>query len=411
MSAEAAGVSAPAAGSIFSLGWLMSQLFGPLQHRRATSPSDHLPTISELDEDDQMALALVELDDLLKPYARDLSSEGIKKAWKSPAHRGFQPAVLALHLQILERLVLDYEQLKAYQLGRALSDTCWLPDKATGAEFFLEQFNRYRLATLQRWLAEAGGAIPALSRATVSRSLQNWQDWADTNAVRLKKGNEWTTAHWSVVDALHTQGSAWHALLAGEADASDQTSADAWVQAGESLVRTARLLTAAILRRFWPVVVIVVAATGGLLYLAIANSHGTAKLWTSLVTVATTLGVSGAGLRSAGAKVADGIKDDVWSAARLDAQAWAVTWLPAMPQKLRQRRRLASLGVATAQSGTALEKSPAQQEADREAADKREAERKEAPRIAAARRRAAQQRAAELGAAPLAGAPLEEQPS
>jgi hypothetical protein len=374
----------------------MSQLFGPLQHRRGTSPSDHLPTISELDEDEQMALALVELDDLLKPYAQDLSSEGIKKAWRSPEHKGFQPAVLALHLQILERLVLDYQQLNAYQLGRALSDTCWLPDEAAGAEYFLQQFNRYRLATLQRWLAEAGGAIPVLSRATVSRSLQNWQDWADTNAVRLKKGKEWSTAHWSVVAALRTQGAAWHALLAGEADASEQTSADAWVQAGKSLVRTARLLTAAILRRFWPVVVIVVAATGGLLYLAITNSHGTAKLWTSLVTVATALGVSGAGLRSAAARVAGGIKDDIWSAARLDAQAWAATWLPNMPQKLRQKRRLANLGVATAQSGTALEKSPAQQEA---------------ARAAAAQQEAAQQEAAKLGAAPLGAATLEEQPS
>src|SRR5580693_6308704 len=282
---------APPTGSVFSLGWMMAQLFGPLQRRGAGDASAHLPTVSELDGDRQMDLALLQLADLLKPYP-DLTSAAIENAWKSPRHNGFSDAVTALHLKLLEELTHERQQLNAYQLGRALSDTCWLPDKQAGADFFLREFNRYRLATLQTWLAQASTVLSPVSAATVSRSLQNWQDWADTNAAAIKTGWD-ATVHWTVVSALRTQGAAWHALLAGETDTSVQANVDAWIHAGESILRTLRSLSLGILRRFWPVVIVLAAATGGLLYLALADSSGTAKVWTTLATVAAALGVSG----------------------------------------------------------------------------------------------------------------------
>ena len=323
------GGQAPASGSMFSLGWLMAQLFGPLQHRQVGNTSTHLPTVSELDVDNYMNLTFLELGQLLKPY-ENLSDTDIKNAWNSPGHEGFTAAVLALHLKLLEQLVNDPPQLNAYQLGRALSDTCWLPDEKAGGEFVLQEFNRYRLATLQAWLASATGALPEQSAATVSRSLQNWQDWLDVNASQIKDG--WATAYRSVVAALRTQASAWHALLSGTTNASGQLSADAWVHAGQSLLRTTRLLMLTILRRFWLIVVIVAAATGGLLYLAITYSSGTAKVWTSLVTVAAALGISGASVRAAATKASGTIEDDIRNAATLDARAWAATWLPTLPQ-------------------------------------------------------------------------------
>ena len=145
------------------------------------------------------------------------------------------------------------------------------------------------------------------------------------------------------------QASAWHALLAGETDLSGQTSIDAWVHAGQSILRTARLLMLTIIRRFWPVVLIIAAATGGLLYLATANTTGTAKVWTSLVTVAAALGVSGASLRAAALKAVGGIELDIRDAATLDARAWSISWLPTLPQSRVQRYRLASRGVAAPQ--------------------------------------------------------------
>jgi hypothetical protein len=164
-----------------------------------------------------------------------------------------------------------------------------------------------------------------------------------------------------VVPALRTQASSWHALLAGETDLSGQTNVDAWVQAGQSMLRTTRLLMVTIIRRFWPVVLVIAVATGGLLYLATANSSGTAKVWTSLVTVAAALGVSGVSLRAAALKAVGGIEQDIRDAAALDARAWGVTWLPTLPQSRLQQYRLASRGVAAPQvkKGLALPEAPA----------------------------------------------------
>jgi hypothetical protein len=352
MSVEAAGGQGPPRGSVFSLGWLMAQLFGPLQHRRSRDTSEHLPTVSELDEEQQMQLAFAQLADFLRPYP-SLSGAGVKTAWDSPGHEGFTAAVKALHLQILQQLINDHPQLTAYQLGRALSDTCWLPSNELGAAFFLREFSRHRLATLQMWLAEASGVLPPLSAATVSRSLQNWQDWADASAPEIRA--RWETAHWSVVAALRTQAAAWHGLLVGAADTTGQTSVDAWVHAGQSVLRTIRLLMLAIFRRFWPVVAVIAAATGGLLYLAIASSSGTAKVWTSIATVAAALGVSGGSLRAAARKAAGGIEDNIRYAASLDARAWSATWLPTLQEGPMQRYRLASRGVAAPQARRGLE--------------------------------------------------------
>jgi hypothetical protein len=343
---------------MFSLGWLMAQLFGPLQHHRGSETAAHLPTVAELDADHHMELAFLELKSLLVLYP-GLSAADIETAWKSPGHQGFTDAVSALHLELLKQLAGEPQQLDAYQLGRALSDTCWLPSKDAGPDFFLQEFGRHRLATLQTWLTRASGTLPALSAATVSRSLQNWQDWADINASEVRTG--WATAYRSVVAALRTQAQAWHALLAGHADITGPISLDAWVHAGQSILRTTRMLMLTALRRFWPVLVILAAATGGLLYLAIANSSGTAKVWTSLVTVAAALGVTGGGLRAAARRAVSGIEQDISRTASLDARAWSVTWLPTLQQSALQHYRLANRGVAAPQTKSGLEPSPQQQ--------------------------------------------------
>ncbi len=354
MVAGAAGSQPPPVGSMFSLGWLMAQLFGPLQHHRGSETSAHLPTVAELDENDEMDVAFRELKDLLGPHP-GLSSADIETAWKSPDHQGFTAAVAALHKELLGQLVCDPQQLNAYQLGRALSDTCWLPNEKAGPDFLLREFSRHRLATLQTWLAQAAGALPAVSAGTVSRSLQNWQDWADINAPSIKAG--WETAHLSVVAALRTQAGTWHALLGGPADISEPTSPDAWAHAGQSVLRTIRIFMLAVLRGFWPIVVILAAVTAGLLYLALANTSGTAKVWTSLVTVAAALGITGGSLRAAARKAASGIEQDIWHTANLDARAWSATWLPTLPQRpsLLQHYRLASRGVAVPQARDNLE--------------------------------------------------------
>jgi len=367
----------PAPGAVFSLGWLMAQLFGPLRPQSSPAPSAaaagtapagaatpaaaagtapagaasppaapaHLPAVAELSADEQTDLAVRELGILLQDCAPDLTSadgQDVQDAWQKRQYAAFDAAVQDLHHKILRQLTGDEQKIAAYQVGSALNDLCWLPGQA-GSDVFLGEFSRPQLATLQAWLSKASGTLPPLSAATVSRSLQNWQDWTDINAVRLAGG--WPGDGSVVAAALQTQGQAWHALLAGQTDISGQTSIDAWVEAGESILRSTRMLALLILRRFWLVVVIILAATGGLLYVVSANTKGTQAVWASLVTVGGAFGLSGASLRAATKRAVSGLEEDLTRAAEMDARAWSVTWLPTLPQGFRQRQELRRRGV------------------------------------------------------------------
>jgi hypothetical protein len=347
-------------GSMFSLGWLMARLFGPLEQPDLQTWT-HLPAVSELGADHYVDLALVELAELLSLLSSGPSDAGVQAAWKADGHAGFTAAVGELHLEILQALAVDHPHLGAYELGRALSDTCWLPGQMAGqpdgGKFVLAGFGRQPMAALQTWLAQASAVLPPQSAATVSRSLQNWQDWADVNADVIQ--GSWTgqasPVSVPVLQALHTQGAVWYALLSGGTDMDGQLNVDAWVRAGQSIAKTTGQLVRTILRRFWPAVVILVVATAGLLFLAIDKSAGTAKVWTSLLTVAAAFGVTGASVRAASKKAADGLEQDVEHAAALDARGWSVTWLPALSQGLTKRGRLARRGVAAPQIRSNLE--------------------------------------------------------
>lgn len=337
----------------FALGWHMAQLFGPLPAETVTTPDDRLPTAAELKVEDRMALAFAELDSLIaKAGLGQLSATSVSEAWATGGLPDLQGALQTLNLGILEQLLHEDERRAAsYQLGRALSDTCWLPDKEGRVDVFLDQFSRQRLGTLQTWLGEMGALAPQAS-AIAGRSLQNWQDWADANAAAIQ-GN-WDTSGPFIVAALRTQSSVWHRLLSNEGDVSGQPPTAAWIRAGEAMLQSAHNLLWKILRHFWLVVLVILVAIGGLLYLAIAQTSGTTTVWTSLVTVVGGFGVSGAGLRAAGKRVATGVEQSAWQAASLDARAWAVTWLPALRQGPVLRHRLNQQGVAPPASGTRL---------------------------------------------------------
>jgi hypothetical protein len=145
------------------------------------------------------------------------------------------------------------------------------------------------------------------------------------------------------------QGAVWHSVLTADPDVSLNPEMGAWVQAGAAMARAARMVTVIIVRKFWPVVVIALAALAGLLYLVIANLSGAGQVWASLLTVATVVGVTGGGLFGGVSQALGGVGYDIWNAARREAQAWSITWLPAMAETARQRAQLERRGVAAPQ--------------------------------------------------------------
>ena len=158
-----------------------------------------------------------------------------------------------------------------------------------------------------------------------------------------------------VLRALRVQGWVWRSVLIADPQVAVQPGMGAWVQAGSSIARAARMTSEVILRRFWPIVVIGLAALGGLLYLVISNLSGASQVWASLVTVAAVVGSGGWSLSSAVSQAFDGVGYEIWNAAKLDASAWNITWLPALTATRSERAKLDRRGVAMPQLRKSLD--------------------------------------------------------
>jgi len=346
----------PPVGSVFALGWLMAQLF---DDRRRQSVSDRqpafngtvqLPLVADLDPAELLTFLVTDLHDLLAPFPEGLDS-GVQAEAAKVAPGGAEPfsigafnaGVSGLHLGILDALADDLQQLNAYQLGLALSDMCWLVTAAAGPDTFIAIFKRNQVAAMQTMLNGAGAAIPPSTATIVGQSLAKWADWVNVNAPKLRSA--WPAFADAVTGALRAQGTIWHAALTADPDVSLNPAMGAWVQAASAIARATRTVTLTILRRFWPLVLVGAVALGGLLYLVISSLSGASQVWASLVTVGAVVGCGGAGLGSGVSRAFGGIGFEVWSAAKLDAQAWNLTWLPAVQQSAVQRTQLGNQGV------------------------------------------------------------------
>jgi len=353
-------VAAPA----FSLGWLMAQLFDErrlditAQVMAPFNPAVQLPLVADLGLAERRALALADLGFLLESVAPSVPGDDVQAAGAAdPVDEAtYSGALRQLHEAILDKLVCDDQQIAAYQLGLALSDTCWLPSVAGGPQSLMVMFQRSEVATVRTWLASAGTAIPDPAAATVlGQSMENWQDWIEVNAKGITRGWRDGQAD-AILKALRIQALAWYSLLVGDPQTSGAPSMNAWVQAGKAVVRAARVVTASVLRRFWWLVALILMLIGAVLYLVVANLHGATQVVTSVLWIAGAVGLTGAGLRSAVGKAVSGVGAEVWIAARTDAKAWSVTWLPtpptppsgmqAMLRRVQQLRGLDRAGVA-----------------------------------------------------------------
>jgi hypothetical protein len=286
-------------------------------------------------------------------------------AEQAGAGAGFSAATLLTAVSELNQAILDDfadspERLSAYQLGLALSDLTWLPyipepgqPESAGSKpsALVGLFSRSQLAATKTLLSGAGSQLPTSAAAIVSQSLDNWADWLDVNAANItaRSADAWSANADVVLRALRMQGSVWYSVLIADPDVSVSPSMGAWVQAGSSIVRATAMISSVILRRFWPLVLIALAALGGLLALVIVNLSGASQVWASLVTVAAVVGASGVGLGNGVSGALDGLGYEIWAAAKLDASAWNITWLPAMATTAAGRGRLSSRGVAAPQ--------------------------------------------------------------
>jgi hypothetical protein len=388
------------AGAVFALGSVMAELFDPRRRASVTentppfNPVTQLPLVADLAADPKLVYLAAELSEFLHWFpalhrplrlvtaqtnkkraavrAENLataeSAEEVKAddvvhaaAAATPfSQTEFLAAVTGLNQAILDEFADDPERISAYQLGLSLSDLVWLPYIAARGEEdspasrpsgLFGLFARSHLAGVKTLLSGAGTQLPSGAATIVSRSLDNWADWIDVNSARIKSASAdtWSPDADTVLQALRVQGWVWRSVLIADPEVAVQPSMGAWVQAGSSIARAARMIGAVILRRFWPLVVIALVTLAGLLYLVISNLSGASQVWASLVTVAAVVGSGAWGLGSGVSQALDGVGYEIWTAAKLDAAAWGVTWLPALTVSTVERARLEVRGVAMPQ--------------------------------------------------------------
>jgi hypothetical protein len=397
----------PPPGTIFSLGWLLAELFDPRRRVSTTvrqPPFDadvQLPQVPDLEPDPKLVFLAAELTELVWWYpklatasasvtgetdklkaavaaeavalgeaaaAADAADGGAATAQAAAVSgateggTGFSAAALLTAVSELNQAILDEfadtpERLSAYQLGLALSDLTWLPRKpepgaqgspASRPSALISLFSRTQLAGIKTLLSGAGSQLPASAAAIVSQSLDNWADWLDVNAASFTQSgaDAWSDKADVVLGALRVQGWVWYSVLIADPEVSAAPSMGAWVQAGSSIARASAKITGVVLRRFWPLVLIGLAVLGGLLALVIVNLSGASQVWASLATVAAVVGASGVGVGSGVSSAFDGVGYEIWAAAKRDASAWNITWLPAMTSTTVERVRLDNRGVA-----------------------------------------------------------------
>jgi len=318
----------------FELGWVMAQLFDErrleVRRTRAFDRDLQLPMVADLDPAHRRDALIAELADLGALYPV-LSVQGVLVAARSAAFDGarFLQAVRSLHFEIIDALIAEPAQISAYHLGIALSDLCWIPSKEGGAESFLRALRRDEIAELHVLLRTASTVLPNLAAATVSKSVEAWQGWANATAARLAR--DWPARLADpVVAALRIQGDIWHQVLTVESLGENE--------AGQGL----RALTA--IRRFRLALVVLLAA-GIALYLTVKYTAGAGQIWAAVATIITALGLTGANLASAARTAASAFTWSPQVTAQAQARAWSVTHLPAMPLSLVERRRLRQAGV------------------------------------------------------------------
>ena len=393
------------AGVVFTLGWVMAELFDPRRRVSVSvrtppfNPVTQLPLVADLTPDPKLVFLAAELTELLHwfPALRRplrlvtaqtskkkaaVAAENLATAQAADAAQAddvvhvqaataavaaaapfseteLLAAVTGLNQAILDEFADDSERLSAYQLGLTLSDLVWLtyiaapgedsPASRPSALFGL--FARSHLATVHTLLSGAGSQLPSGAATIVSRSLENWADWIDVNSGRIKSpvADAWSEHADVVLHALRVQGWIWRSVLVADSEVAVQPSMGAWVQAGSSIARAAKMIGAVILRRFWPLVLIALVALGGLLYLVISNLTGASQVWASLVTVAAVVGSGAWGVGNGVSQAFGGVGYEIWSAARLDASAWGITWLPALTATTVERVKMERRGVAMPQ--------------------------------------------------------------
>ena len=357
LTAQPAAAGPTAEQLALEAGWTMAVLHGKIEPIPMSEVSG-LPTGNELNEADRRKLESRRLGHLLQRLAAMPGFAGSGLPTKVPAPEGneeaWEQALRGLNLDILCALAATRQQAQlAYELGRSLRDTANPPDQHPPKPTVSRVFARDRVATLQGWLAELSSALAPRTAVVVAASLGRWGEFATitagTSSARVNSGDGTTVAE-AMYKYLLRQGDLWLMLLTGAYSTSGLLSPEGYVASGELALRRSAAIIRGILQHYWAALLVGAIALGTILYLAVTYLGGAAKVWTSILAIAGSLGITARAIASTTARLAAEAEHPVFAMAEEDVMAWAITTMPPLRLNRSSVRQLRKAGIAPTSS-------------------------------------------------------------
>jgi hypothetical protein len=208
---------------------------------------DRLPSLARLPEQKRSLIRLDRIRGPIRRFTPQFEEAGVSdlpnvddlehKLKAGSLREEIREGLCDLHYILMRAFsTTDNRFAKAYRLGRSLATTCHIADSQVALE---KEFDPYRLARLDEWLADLASQVPPHSSRPVRLSLSVWRDWvadpvikksevdpSTENAGLRARGRrqlgqrhrrlEWDKDGVAVRQALRRQGDIWRALLSGE---------------------------------------------------------------------------------------------------------------------------------------------------------------------------------------------------
>jgi hypothetical protein len=182
---------------------------------------------------------------------------------------------------------------------------------------------------------DLGSALPPHAGHSVRASILQWRASIETRSKVVPEQQEtWLQ--------LARQGELWRALLSGEKDGPDMLEIEDYLDAAERLSRRMRTMGWTVLRRFWFLVLVIVALFAGGVALIVVTGTDAAVV-AGAGTILASLGLSWRGLGGSLGGLAGKLERPLWGAEIDVAITRAITLLPREKGRdaTEQRRKVA----------------------------------------------------------------------
>jgi hypothetical protein len=321
-----------------TLGWYVAALAHP-GHPRLTAASARgdLGPVTDAQVVDlcgsHAKVAFAKLADLVARATLSLPAEQLEEclaAADADARRGAAADLDSKALAVLS--ATDVRLGKAYAVGRALLTLTSRPDPEATLKGHL---TGPAVAPVVAAIDDLGSALAPHAGHSVRASILEWRASIETrSAVAPETHETWFQ--------LARQGELWRALLSGEKSGTDMLEIDDYLDAAERLSRRMRKLAGTVLRRFWLLVIAIVALFGGGVALIVATDTDAAVV-AGAGTILASLGLTWRGLGRTLGGLAAKLERPLWGAELDTAITQAITLLPREKGRdtTEQRRKVA----------------------------------------------------------------------